>query len=161
MNWDAIGAIAEALGAIGVIVTLVYLSTQIRTNNIAIRTSTYLDLVNANHIRLATGSDPVLAELFDRGMQDPDSLKKIELFQFRQLILHQSRQFENMHYQYESRLIDEHLWEAWASSMKSFYSRPGAHQVWEKNASDTFNKHFVAFIDAVIDEAPPTSVVAK
>ena len=30
MNWDAIGAIAELLGAIGVIASLVYLATQIR-----------------------------------------------------------------------------------------------------------------------------------
>ena len=159
MSWDAIGAIAETLGAIGVIATLVYLSIQIRTNSKAIRTSTYLELVNANHIRLATGSDPVLAELFDRGMQNPESLKDVELFQFRQLTLHQSRQFENIHYQYESKLIDEHLWEAWASSMKGFYSRPGTRLVWKNNASDIFNKHFVAFIDAVIEEMPPTSVV--
>ena len=30
MNWDAIGAIAELLGAIGVIASLVYLAGQIR-----------------------------------------------------------------------------------------------------------------------------------
>ncbi len=30
MNWDAIGAIAELLGAIGVIASLVYLAAQIR-----------------------------------------------------------------------------------------------------------------------------------
>jgi hypothetical protein len=30
MNWDAIGAIAELLGAIGVIASLVYLATQIQ-----------------------------------------------------------------------------------------------------------------------------------
>ena len=30
MNWDAIGAVGEILGALGVIVTLVYLSAQIR-----------------------------------------------------------------------------------------------------------------------------------
>ncbi len=30
MNWDAIGAIAELLGAVGVIASLVYLATQIR-----------------------------------------------------------------------------------------------------------------------------------
>ena len=29
MNWDAIGAIAELLGAVGVIASLVYLATQI------------------------------------------------------------------------------------------------------------------------------------
>jgi hypothetical protein len=30
MKWDAIGAIAELLGAIGVVASLVYLATQIR-----------------------------------------------------------------------------------------------------------------------------------
>jgi len=30
MNWDAIGAIAESLGAVGVIASLVYLATKIR-----------------------------------------------------------------------------------------------------------------------------------
>jgi len=33
MNWDAIGAVAEALGALAVVVTLLYLSTQIRQNS--------------------------------------------------------------------------------------------------------------------------------
>ena len=30
MNWDAVGALAELLGAIGVIVTLLYLAVQVR-----------------------------------------------------------------------------------------------------------------------------------
>ena len=33
MNWEAIGAIGEILGAAGVIITLIYLSGQIRQNN--------------------------------------------------------------------------------------------------------------------------------
>ena len=33
MNWEAIGAVAEALGALAVVVTLIYLSTQIRQNS--------------------------------------------------------------------------------------------------------------------------------
>jgi len=33
MNWDAIGAVGEALGALAVVVTLIYLSTQIRQNS--------------------------------------------------------------------------------------------------------------------------------
>ena len=32
MNWEALGAIGETLGALGVIVTLVYLAIQIRGN---------------------------------------------------------------------------------------------------------------------------------
>ena len=33
MNWDALGAIAELLGAIAVLMTLVYLAIQLRQNN--------------------------------------------------------------------------------------------------------------------------------
>ena len=33
MNWDAVGAIAEGIGGLGVILTLVYLSLQIRGSN--------------------------------------------------------------------------------------------------------------------------------
>ena len=35
MNWDAVGAIAELLGAIGVIGSLIYLATQVRSSNLA------------------------------------------------------------------------------------------------------------------------------
>jgi hypothetical protein len=41
LNWDAIGAIAEALGAIGVIATLIYLSKQIRHNSKTIQAQMY------------------------------------------------------------------------------------------------------------------------
>ena len=41
MNWDAIGAIGEVAGAIGVIVTLIYLANQLRQNTNAMRSSTY------------------------------------------------------------------------------------------------------------------------
>jgi len=32
MNWDAIGAIAEAIGAAGVVASLLYLAREIRTS---------------------------------------------------------------------------------------------------------------------------------
>ena len=33
MNWDAIGAIAELVGAVGVVASLLYVATQVRTSN--------------------------------------------------------------------------------------------------------------------------------
>jgi len=40
MNWDAIGATAELLGAVGVIASLVYLATQIRQSREQMQEST-------------------------------------------------------------------------------------------------------------------------
>ena len=41
MNWDAIGAIGELIGAAGVIATLLYLATQIRQSGENARTQSY------------------------------------------------------------------------------------------------------------------------
>ena len=48
MNWDAIGAIAETLGAVGVIASLVYLATQIRQNTSTVRSSAASSLAETN-----------------------------------------------------------------------------------------------------------------
>lgn len=37
LNWEALGSMAELLGAIGVIATLIYLSAQIRQNSNQLR----------------------------------------------------------------------------------------------------------------------------
>ena len=44
MNWDAIGAVGEILGAAAVVVSLVYLPTQIRIQNRESRFSTINNL---------------------------------------------------------------------------------------------------------------------
>ena len=47
INWEALGAIASLLAAIGVIVTLIYLSIQIRQNTKAVRSSSIQNLVQS------------------------------------------------------------------------------------------------------------------
>ncbi len=51
MNWDAIGAVGEVVGAVGVILTLGYLAVQIRQNTAMMTAQT----VQA-HRRYSTGS---------------------------------------------------------------------------------------------------------
>lgn len=45
MNWEAIGAVGEILGALAVVVTLVYLSVQIRQNSRMIQRDAHLDRI--------------------------------------------------------------------------------------------------------------------
>ena len=44
MNWDALGALSELVGAVAVIVTLAYLAIQIRDNNKMMRASAKQDM---------------------------------------------------------------------------------------------------------------------
>jgi hypothetical protein len=47
VNWTAIGAIGEILGAAGVIITLIYLARQVRQNTRATRLSTSHSIASA------------------------------------------------------------------------------------------------------------------
>ena len=63
MNWDAIGAVSEAVGALAVVVTLAYLATQVRYAKITASDSNRL--MRASGVRdvyLAQLNDPTIAE---------------------------------------------------------------------------------------------------
>ena len=83
MNWDAVGAVAELLGAIGVIVSLVYLAIQIRRNTRIQKRTNLGDIAT----ELATtarcvATDPEIANLVLRGYADLDSLDPVERYRF-------------------------------------------------------------------------------
>ena len=80
MNWDAIGAVGEWIGAIGVVVTLAYLVRQIRDSNVHARRAE----MNASHAqfsqwRQALMGDAELARLWTEGLLHPETLAPAEL----------------------------------------------------------------------------------
>ena len=84
MNWEAIGAVGEILGALGVIITLVYLATQIRQNNRSLLQSNSAQVTErlaSLNSRLST--DKEFTELFLRGRADLSKLDAVELERFR------------------------------------------------------------------------------
>ncbi len=65
MNWDAIGAIGEILGAIAVLGTLIYLAAQIRQNTASVTTATYESMMaGITDINLVVASNPEVASSY-------------------------------------------------------------------------------------------------
>ncbi len=86
MDWNAIGAIGEVIGGVGVIFTLFYLALQIRQNTKATQKQSFRDAMEF----IYTSSnpliqDPILAELYLRGMNDFHSLDDAEKVRFHYL----------------------------------------------------------------------------
>ena len=79
MNWDAIGSIAELLGALGVIGSLIYLGSQVRTSNLASQVDSKLKttefLVNFQDLLIAS---PELNDILMRGRKGIEKLSKEE-----------------------------------------------------------------------------------
>ena len=151
MNWEAIGSVAEALGALGVIVTLVYLSTQVRSNTAAIRAGTAQQVTNrASEISQSLALDPSATELRFRGLVDPDSLSDEEQRRFYALMLAIFRAFENVEFQYRKGFLDPGVWSGLSNNLRSAALQPGFAICWTQGGRSGFNREFQAYVDAII-----------
>ena len=82
MNWDAIGAIGEIVGATGVIVTLIYLAVQIRQNTSATNRTNVRNVLESNNSALSSLLDESVSEIFVRGLKSLEGLNEVERYRF-------------------------------------------------------------------------------
>ena len=65
MNWEAIGAIGEIVGALSVVVSLIYLARQMRTSNKLARSEAFRNANSqVNAINTTFGTDPTFHQTF-------------------------------------------------------------------------------------------------
>ena len=155
MNWEAIGSIAELLGAMGVIASLLYLSMQIRQGANASRLATSHSIATA--ARQWTDpmqADPDLARIFQLGTEDIDSLDERERARFVVFCFSFLRMFEDIHFQFENGALDAGLWEGYKTHYGAYCKSPGFQHYW-KLRRDAFRPAFREFIDSL----PPPSIV--
>ena len=94
MNWEAIGAIGEVVGALGVILTLGYLAYQIRQNTIQLEQSTLASKAAAQNAsnealrenRKALFQSEQMAEIWYNGNENPEDLDAISKLRYRLVI---------------------------------------------------------------------------
>ena len=79
MDPNLIAAVAEAVGALAVVASLVYLTIQVRQSTDVAR-ATYHIAQSANYraVAMAMAENAELSELWHRGLADPRSLTTVE-----------------------------------------------------------------------------------
>ena len=127
MNWEAIGAVGEVLGAIGVIVTLGYLAVQIRQNTQMMKSTVRQQVTTTaqNGIFKMMDNAEALAKL-----QAREALTPGEEVRMRLLLRAGFRGFEDFAYQHRHGLLDESEWNARLVGMRITMDMPGAREVW-------------------------------
>ena len=79
MNWDAIGAIGEIVGAVAVVATLYYLARQINDSTRQSRMASVAELNTIyNDSFMPIYNSPENMRIWVEGMADPDSLTTVE-----------------------------------------------------------------------------------
>lgn len=139
MNWDAIGAIAESIGALGVVISLVYLALQIRQsgssveqNTVALRSSTYQSIVDAvaNYNSFILQNER-LAELTWKGRTEFNSLSEDERRLFQVYLANIFHCFSAAQYHFESGLLPKEEWYGFRNILAATFQSPGVNAAWD------------------------------
>jgi hypothetical protein len=151
MNWDAIGAAAELLGAIGVIVSLLYLATQIRQNTASIRASTFQDFTSesAETTRTALTNREILDEIRPilLGERAFDPLRDLR---FHVICGLYARNLQAGFLELRRGRIDPRQFESYASyHIESWVARPGWAQWWAQNRKH-YDSEYVAWLESLL-----------
>jgi hypothetical protein len=146
MSWDAISAIAELLGAIGVIVSLGYLAQQVRQNTRSVRAASYQSwFASYDSLSNLLLGDTEFDTLLHRAASDPQDLTPNERRRFLGVLRRGFRQFESLYYQHREGMIDRDLFEAWVSIYARSARGPMFKEFWEADQS-IFSAAFREFV---------------
>ncbi len=132
MNWDALGAIAELLGALGVIGSLLYLGIQIRGNTIIAKTSALQSMLDGGRDRTAkhVAGNPELADIVGRGLSSLDNLEEKEKLRLYFFVIEQTLQAQNVMQFHDSGLVSKTDYQAWLDWATAILRTPGGRELW-------------------------------
>ena len=150
MNWEAIGAIGEIVGALAVLLTLAYLAAQIKQNTQAVRASALDSSVNAvNAVRVAMFESPDVAAVYQKGLDDPEQLSDEERTRFR-LALHAILwTLWNIHSQTAYAGLKVSTWEAQIPVLHRVLNSPGGMWFWNQYKME-FEESFRDEVDTIV-----------
>ncbi len=154
MNWEALGAIAALLGAIGVIVTLVYLAVQIRQNNHQLRGAATTAVYEYQRtLTEMLSSDPELYKIALRGNEDIASLSPWEQQRFTIWCLHETGMWEMCHRLLKQGALDGELYRGKEAYWLKLHSSPGRREWWSTH-SVMLNEGFYREVSALLEAIP-------
>ena len=137
MDWDAIGAIGEVVGAVAVVATLFYFSLQIRNSTLAQRASTnsaiWAEWRQHQRETYIGRSDNI--ELYVRGLKNFDGLSGAEKRRFNFVLSSEWLFIENVIKQYQFGNVDEEDYAGWLGFFVSQIRAPGGAQWWAQSKS--------------------------
>ena len=138
-----LGNYGEFVGAIAIVVTLIYLAIQIRQNTASVKASAYQTWVSNNiHINNAVPAD------LRKGIQDSAQLSAESEAAFALWNHGIFQLWQATDYLYQMGAVDQALWQSEISRAAGHLSNPGVRQWWDAGGRTQLTPRFVALVES-------------
>jgi len=152
MSWEAIGAIAESLGTLAVLISLIYLAIQIRNQNKESQLSATRDLSRGFTDftgEMAGNSD--LAAILVKGNHGLESLDEVESLQFFSHNARVCRILEGLYRQNSAGRLHDDSWSGVKNILIDYSAYKGFRDWWHLRRH-WYSKEFQDYIDPIMRE---------
>jgi hypothetical protein len=155
MNWEMISAVGQMLGAIGVIISIVYLAAQIRNQNKESRRAAMNVLTTHwSDLNRSLVENPELAALWIRALRSFDELDGASKLRFGAHLGRFLRFADSLDLGVLDGTLDKRLWCGYERTLADTVAYPG-FQTWWATRKHWHTDEFCALIDRHIQTAKP------
>jgi hypothetical protein len=153
MNWEAIGAVGESIGAFAVVVSVVYLALQIRkqANESRLAAARELSTLHIQTLR-SMREDREFSSIYFKATQNYDDLPRDERFRVSIYISEVFRGFEQQFVHLVQQKVDPTFVESVNLSFVEWLTFPGIQRWWGLS-KDMFAPQFRDHVDDMIEKA--------
>jgi hypothetical protein len=160
VNWDAIGAIGEIVGAVAVVLSLIYLASQIRQNTNSTQGSNELDVTNNLATWISRASlDPMLREATDK-IASGTALSNDEKLRFAYHAAELIQMSEGWYQQYQRGLMSEQIWFARLDGVLGLLNQDVVEHWWDTSVL-SLSQDFKDYINAQRSKRQPNFRLAS
>jgi hypothetical protein len=151
MSLEDLGNLGEFISGLAVLISLVYLATQIRQNTRTLRSQAEDESRNQSaHLQEVMVTDRQIAEMMFSGAIDSDSLDATDRFRFGMLLSNLFMVYENVYLKSNAGMLELDRWPMYERRMAELIRLPGIRAWWDENSGD-FQAGFTARVAAIPD----------
>jgi len=154
MSIELLGVIAEIISAIAIIVTLVYLSIQVKDSARASRSAAVTDATTAMQaFYQELGSNSATSKLFLDGLTKPESLSQETQFQYLMMMHSCFLGFQRSYFLAREGTLDVALRDSIGTAMHAVNRLPGMHLYWRQRKG-YFQPEFIEWVESLLARDP-------
>ena len=149
---EQIANIADIIGALLIVVSLVYVAVQIKQNTSSMRIQTVHDLYSQYvEAQASLAHDKELCEIYHRGIFKYDELTPFEQLRFTLKLASLLRIFDELHFRHAEGWLDDSAWTGLNAVIIDIIHYPGFRATW-KLRNHQYTGEFQTYINNILTE---------
>ncbi len=145
-----LGNYGEFVGAIAVVVTLVYLTIQLRQNTKSSQNASWQAIIRQlSDLDVLEATDSELSSFFETAEESPGALSDDQYRKFKKFAQPRFGALEYAYLANKNGTIDGFFWDGLHPYTKYLISKPGYQRFWSEQKQNLYHPDFIAYVDSL------------